>query len=267
MIGKRRLIAFAMLVALTVFGVLNLDTMRLSARESPAIYISPAYVQEDPGSAIGTNYTFSIMTDYDGSDVWGYEFALTYNPNVLEGKEVVNGDLITGGLAMWSPGPFNNTSGELEMTGNGFYYDDPPPPTTSGPGILANVTFTAVGYGISNIAFVENKTRLIGYDPEHPRARPEGDYDIINEYFPYMGHIEGSVFDISIPGDVDGSGKVNYEDLFALADAYGSHGPDYNYPGEPASPTWDPRCDFNHNNRIDYEDLFTLADHYGMHYP
>jgi len=69
---------------------------------------------------------------------------------------------------------------------------------------------------------------------------------------------------VTIPGDVDGSFKVNYEDLFSLADAYGSHGPDFNYPGEPASPHWDPYCDFNGDNRVNYEDLFILADHYGM---
>ena len=116
MIGKRQLIVFIMLVALTVFGVLNLDTVRLSAADFPAIYISPSYVStEDPLSAIGTNYNFSVYTDYNGSDVWGYEFKLTYNPLVLEGVEVVNGDLITedNGIIMWMPGTFNNTVGTL----------------------------------------------------------------------------------------------------------------------------------------------------------
>ena len=66
--------------------------------------------------------------------------------------------------------------------------------------------------------------------------------------------IYGAVL-VTISGDVDGSGKVNYEDLFALADAYGSYLGDLN---------WDSRCDINDNDRIEYEDLFALADHYGM---
>lgn len=57
---------------------------------------------------------------------------------------------------------------------------------------------------------------------------------------------------------------VNYEDLFRLADAYGSHGPDFNYPGEPESSHWDMYCDFNGDNRVNYEDLFFFADHYEM---
>jgi len=60
---------------------------------------------------------------------------------------------------------------------------------------------------------------------------------------------------ITIPGDVDGSREVNYEDLFSLADGYGS---------EPSDDNWDPRCDFNNDDKVNYEDLFILADHYGM---
>jgi len=260
MIGKRQLIAFVMLVALTVFGVLNLDTVRLSAYESPAVYISPAYVSTgDPWSAAGTNYTFSVLTDYDGNDVWGYEFKLTYNPNVLEGIEVVNGDLITGGVTMWSPGDFNNTTGELGLTGNGFYYQDPPPPMTSGPGILANVTFTVVGYGISNITFVESKTRLIGYDPEHPRARPEGDYDIINEDWPLQGHIEGSVFYNTLgPWDVDINGIINILDILQIAVAFGT---------SPGDPKWNPQADVDPNGIINILDVLQVAVHFGESYP
>jgi parallel beta-helix repeat protein len=59
---------------------------------------------------------------------------------------------------------------------------------------------------------------------------------------------------ITIPGDFDGSRKVNYEDLFRLADAYGSIPDDWN---------WDPNCDINDNGRVEFDDLFILADNYG----
>jgi len=48
---------------------------------------------------------------------------------------------------------------------------------------------------------------------------------------------------------------VNYIDLFALADAYGS---------EPGDDNWDERCDFNDDDKVNYEDLFTLGDYYGL---
>jgi len=258
-IGKRQLIAFVMLVALTVFGALNLDTVRLSAYESPAIYISPAYVSTgDPWSAAGTNYTFSIMTDYDGSDVYGYEFKLTYDPSVLEGVAVVNGDLITAGSGtiIWEPGPFNNTSGELELTGNGFYYSTPPPPLVSGPGTLANVTFTVVGYGVSNITFVESETRLIGFKEEGGEWE---EYNIIEEYFPSLGHMEGSLFYNTLgPWDVDINGIVNILDILQIAVAFGT---------QPGDPKWNPKADVDPNGIINILDVLQVAVHFGESYP
>ncbi len=263
MIGKRQLIVSAMLVALTVFGVLNLETVRVSAVESPAIYISPAYVSTgDAWSAVGRNYTFSVRTDYNGSDVYGYEFKLTYNPNVLEGVEVVNGDLITpgDGTIMWSPGTFNNTSGELELTGNGFYYDDLPPPLVSGPGILANVTFTVVNfpvedYGISNISFVESETRLIGFKEEGGEWE---NYNIIDEYWPHTGHIEGSVFDNTALADINDDRIVDIVDVVIVAIAFGS---------QPGDDNWDPRADIAAEyGLIDIVDIVTVAIHFGEEY-
>ncbi len=55
--------------------------------------------------------------------------------------------------------------------------------------------------------------------------------------------------------------KVDYNDLFALADAYGAWDEGYGKPVADAN--FDARFDFNYNNRIDYEDLFSLADNYG----
>jgi hypothetical protein len=210
MIKKRQVIVFVMLVALTAVGVLNLDTVEVSAAEDYAIYISPAYVTVGGCTEIGSNYTFSIRTNYTGSDICGYEFELTYDPTVLEGVNVTNGDLITetkNDTATWSPGEFNNTVGTLSRTGASYLTLYPPPYLTSGPGILANVTFTVVGCGISNIALVEEgwATKLIGYQPEpwHPRDYDEdGYFYIIDQYWPDVGHLVGSVFDHSASHDV-----------------------------------------------------------------
>lgn len=259
LIGKRQLIVSAMLVALTVFGVLNLETVRLSAYESPAIYISPAHVSTgDPWSANGTSYTFSVLTDYDGSDVCGYEFKLTYDPNVLEGIGVVNGDLITegDGTIMWQPGTFNNTAGTLSLTGNQFYYVNPPPPLVSGPGILANVTFKVVGYGISNITFVESETRLIGFREVLGEWE---EYNIIDKYFPSVDHIEGSVFDNTLLADVNDDALVDIVDIVIIALAFGS---------QPGDDNWDPRADIAEAyGLIDIVDIVKCAIDFGKSYP
>jgi len=262
MSGKRRLIAFVMLVALTVFGVLNVDTIRVSAIENPTIYISPQYVStEDPLSEIGNNYILSIMTDYDGSDVYGYEFSLTFNPLVLEVVEVLNGDLITGNPIdlLWDDGDLNNPEGTLTLVRNGYYYTTLPPTLVSGPGTLATVNFTVVGYGASNIAFVESETRLIGFK----EGGEWESYNIIDENFPHMYAIEGSIIAITIPGDFNGNGMVDGLDYGNFGSAWSSHGPNMPEPGDPPTWNWDPICDFNYNGMVDGLDYGTFGAHWG----
>ena len=141
----------------------------------------------DPKLEPGNNYTVSIYTDYNGSDVWSWVFELTYNPTVLEGIEVVNGDLITTDKhpdALFEAGDFNNTLGKQWQTNAFFYYIEKPIPTTYGPGILANVTFTVVGTGDSGITLVESKTKLTGYN-----AITEEFYEIVSDWKPGIRHI------------------------------------------------------------------------------
>jgi len=118
-------------------------------------------------STLGQNYTISIYTNYNGSDIWGYEFELTYNPLVLYGVKVVNGDLITEeGDLLFSEGDFNNTVGKLSLPGAAAINMSTIPYTklaSTGPGVLANVTFTIVGLGESPIIF-GSKTRLMRTD-------------------------------------------------------------------------------------------------------
>jgi len=132
------------------------------------------------------NYTVSIYTDYSGTDVWSWQFSLSYNPIILEGIEVRNGDLITtakNSSAKFYPGSFDNTLGELSLTGALFEYEAPPPPTTSGPGTLAYVTFRVKGTGESDITLMETDTELLGPDTRTPFQQ------IINDFLPHFDHI------------------------------------------------------------------------------
>jgi hypothetical protein len=146
---------------------------------SPYIAVVP-HSTVNPNLTIGTTYTVSIYTDYNGSDITSYQFILSYDPNVLHGVNVTNGNLITeakDSSAMFLPGTFNNTGGKLTLTSAFFRFTPPAPaPLTSGPGILANVTFEVVGTGESRITigtgFVD-PTILFGYT--------EGGYG--NSYF------------------------------------------------------------------------------------
>ncbi|MFX1535952.1 MAG: cohesin domain-containing protein [Promethearchaeota archaeon] len=130
--------------------------------EYPAIYVDPAEII-DPTLVPGTNFTIAIKTDYIGDDINAYQFTLSYDPSILNGVEVVNGDLITdseGYRFLFVPGPFDNVAGELLLTAAFFFTPDV---TATGPGTLANVTFTVVGYGSSNIT-LGSSTKLAGPD-------------------------------------------------------------------------------------------------------
>jgi len=157
------------MLTLLIMGMLTLafkiELVSAIVPEHPAIYVDPAEII-DPTLVPGTSFTIAIKTDYDGSDVWAYEFSLTYDPSILHGVEVINGDLISlddSPTATFMSGTFDNTAGELSLTGAFFFYIFPPVPTAGGPGILANVTFEVVGIGSSDIILGDD-TRLLGWN-------------------------------------------------------------------------------------------------------
>jgi len=141
---------------------INIDVNTVSV-VSPYIAVLPQRTV-DTTLTPGKNYTISIYTNYNGSDIWGYQFVLTYNPSVLEGVEVVNGDLITEGDVTFVAGTFNNTKGELSLTLALSENKSAPYPypllNNTGPGVLANVTFTIVGEGDSPIEFDTRDSKM-----------------------------------------------------------------------------------------------------------
>jgi len=64
-----------------------------------------------------------------------------------------------------------------------------------------------------------------------------------------------TIFRITITGDINGDGRVNYQDLFLLAAAYGSSQGEEKY---------NKSADLNSDGKINYQDLFLLAANYGM---
>lgn len=180
---KRFLVFFWLIVLMgTVLSVtLNLEIMDVSAAPvSPYIMIIP---EQTVNSTItpGMNYTITLYTDYDGSDVWGWQFFnLTFDPTVLQGIEVRNGDLISkdkNESARFKAGTFDNTLGRLSGTSAWFYILPYPPPTTSGPGTLATITFRVVGTRYSNLTLT--RTQLQGFNSSLPET--ERYYYIINQ--------------------------------------------------------------------------------------
>jgi len=176
------------------------DTLDNKLASPSTVLVKTRYIAVIPQQTVdftitsGMNYTVAIQTDYSGSDVWSWQFALSFNKILLEGIEVRNGDLIINATqndnsARFIAGKFNNTLGELSLTAAYFQYASPPPSTTSGPGTLAYATFRVRRLGESNIALDEIGTKLLGYD-----AAQGGVYDVIDDITPTLNHIAGGYF-------------------------------------------------------------------------
>jgi len=69
--------------------------------------------------------------------------------------------------------------------------------------------------------------------------------------------------EIRLKTDLNNDGTVNIQDLFTVAKAFGSHGPDIPNPGEPASKKWNPIADVTRDGWINIQDLFKVARDYG----
>ncbi len=100
-------------------------------------------------------------------------------------------------------GTFNNTLGRLSLTSAFFFYMAPDEPyVTSGPGILANISFTVVGIGDSDITLVESQTELIGYK--------DGQfYEIVSDWRPNVKHI--------IPGYFKNTAEIVTHDVAVVS--------------------------------------------------
>lgn len=59
---------------------------------------------------------------------------------------------------------------------------------------------------------------------------------------------------VANPGDVNGDGKVDVRDLYAVARAYGS---------SEGQPNWSPACDINSDGKVDTRDYYITCRNYG----
>jgi hypothetical protein len=321
---------------------LYVNTVGVTAVDFPAIKVVPELIS-DTTLLPGDTVKISITTDYDGSDIWSYQFTFSWNPSVLSAGEnlteawtgdgvnryffvtnlpilpgsisvyeggvlqvegvdyvyrethtlgdglimfapgnapangaevrayylygVVNGDLITeaqSDTADFSLGTFNSTEGRSSLTLAYYFYTAPDEPyQTSGPGILANITFTVVGFGHSNLT-LGDETKLLGYESG-------GSYDIIDART-QPGNIQHGYFSNLIPGDMVGDtpgsppdGDVDRYDFGEFAAAYGSSvgQPKYNALADLVGDTPDSPPDGD----VDRYDFGVFAANYGKSNP
>ena len=98
----------------------------------------------------------------------------------------------------------------------------------------------------------------IGVFPEGYDAYP---HPVMDDQYPEQLYLNLSYF--GLVSDLNNDGVVNIQDIFIVAKAYGSHGPDIPNPGDPASEKWNAIADVNKDGWINIQDLFKVAKDYG----
>jgi hypothetical protein len=146
-----------------------------------------------------------------------------------------------------------------------------------GQGYSTLITVAATNYGIFNESFditvyvnttaIQTQTATL-FSGDSVRLNfvwntsgfVKGNYTVSAYAWPVPGetnysdnsYTDGTV-KVSVPGDVDGSGRVDVGDLGRLGNAWFS---------TPSSPNWNPNADINDSGRIDLGDLGILNDHW-----
>ncbi|HWB95568.1 MAG TPA: cohesin domain-containing protein [Bryobacteraceae bacterium] len=120
---------------------------------SDTISVSPA----SSDVMVGQAFTVDIDID-DISDLFAYQFTLTFDPAVLAADSIVEGDLFAGtGNSFFLPGTIDNSAGSIAFTADTLLSG----PGVDGPGTLAIATFTAIGTGTSSFDFPDSDLFLV----------------------------------------------------------------------------------------------------------
>lgn len=129
-------------------------------------------------------------------------------------------------------------------------------PWNGNDGLVAKITFQITGQPLHNMSQPDFYAQLqIGYG----EVVDSNANDIALSVVQGTLHIDGIDLSPTLPGDLNGDGKVSLLDLQLLAAAYNSH---------PADPNWNLAADLAAPfETISLTDLVTMAMHYGQHNP
>ena len=112
---------------------------------APIISIQPAT------QTVSVNDTFSVdVTITDVTDLYGFQFDLSFSPAVLAALDITEGAFLPsgGGTTFFIPGSIDNNAGTISFTADSLIGAIS---GVTGNGILASVSFQALGAGTSAI--------------------------------------------------------------------------------------------------------------------
>jgi adhesin HecA-like repeat protein len=126
---------------------------------SPILSIVPATQTVSAGSGVTLDVNISDVTD-----LFGFQFDLTFLPSVLSANSIAEGPFLpSGGTTFFLPGTIDNTNGTISATADSLIGAIS---GVSGSGTLAEFTFTAIAAGtssidLSNVTLLDSSFNLI----------------------------------------------------------------------------------------------------------
>ncbi|MBB4843451.1 hypothetical protein HNP55_001970 [Paucibacter oligotrophus] len=102
-----------------------------------------------PG-VLGSNVAVDVLIA-GISDLYGYQFSLSFDPALLHFSSASEGAFLSGGgSTFWNPGSVDNSLGQISFTFNSLIGSIP---GVSGDGVLARFNFQVTGVGNSALNF------------------------------------------------------------------------------------------------------------------
>ena len=141
---KNKIFVLTLLLIPIVVSMVSIGIVSGAMQES-IVSVNPPVVW-DTNMGPGTQFSIDIDVDYIRKP-WAYQLTLSFDPDVLQGVSVENGEFLgsRGGTVIVIPGPgFDNEAGTLGLFGA---YVDQFKKLPTGGGTLATVTFEVAGYG------------------------------------------------------------------------------------------------------------------------
>jgi hypothetical protein len=210
----------------------------------------PEYPLVQNGASLIMNYTYVSLKDSEGNSITNQCFNATVN--------------------------LDSVSHDVEVTNTTL------PKTVIGEGYQMNVDVTVANRGTvsetflvtvyANASVIDSQTISLASGnsttftfTRNTTGFAKGSYTVkaVEETIPAEPNATDNTFvavsaTVTIPGDINGDGKVGLDDLVSLANALGS---------KVNQPNWNPNADINGDGTVDQSDLLILTQHYGKHYP
>lgn len=126
---------------------------------SAAICSAGSFISVQPSSqTVNGGKNFSLDVNVDITDLYAFQFDLSFNPAVLSAISITEGWFLTSGSTYFIPGDIDNTLGTIAFTVDTLVGATS---GVTGSGTLASINFTALGpgaspVGLSNIGLLDS---------------------------------------------------------------------------------------------------------------